>query len=66
MEQMNRLIKYLIMGLVVALACIALPQKKMEIGEILMIAVVASATFLIIDTYFPSPKDNPRYAFGSI
>jgi hypothetical protein len=56
MEQLNRLIKYLIMGLVVALSCIALPQKRMDVGGILMIAVVASATFLIVDTYFPGPK----------
>ena len=57
MNNLNRLIKYFILTLVVALACIAIPSKKlMTWAEIGLIALVASSTFLILDTYLPDPR----------
>jgi hypothetical protein len=56
MESMNRLLKYVIQGVIVALACFALPKRSMEMIEILLIALVASSTFVILDTYLPDSK----------
>ncbi len=53
---MNRLLKYVIQGVIVALACFALPKRSMEMIEILLIALVASSTFVILDTYLPDSK----------
>ena len=48
-----RVIKYLIMGVIVALSCFAIPKITMDFMEILLIALVASSTFGILDTYLP-------------
>ena len=43
-ELVKRAIKYLVEGLMVAIAAFVFPRKKMNPDEILMIAAVASAT----------------------
>jgi hypothetical protein len=53
-EVMTRILKYLVQGLMVALACFAIPQKSLEFEEIALIALVAAATFSILDTYIPT------------
>jgi hypothetical protein len=53
MENTNRLLKYIILSIIVALSCLAIPKKMMDFIEVASIAVVASATFLILDTYLP-------------
>ena len=53
-EVMKRVIKYLVEGLMVALACFAIPKQSLEFEEILIIALVAAATFSILDTYIPT------------
>ena len=50
---MKRVIKYLVEAIVVAVACYAIPKKALELEEIALIALVAAATFSIIDTYIP-------------
>ena len=52
-EIMKRVIKYLVEALVVALACYAIPKKALELEEVALIALVAAATFSILDTYIP-------------
>ena len=53
-EVMKRVIKYLVEGLMVALACFAIPKQSLEYEEIAIIALVAAATFSILDTYIPT------------
>lgn len=48
---MNRLLKYFIEGLIVALACFAIPKRSLDMIEIVLIALIASSTFGILDTY---------------
>ncbi len=50
----KRVIKYLVEGLMVALACFAIPKQSLDFEEILLIALVAAATFSILDTYIPT------------
>ena len=50
---MKRIIKYLVIAIVVAVACVAIPKRAMDLEEIALIALVAAATFSILDTYAP-------------
>ena len=53
-EIIRRIIKYLIEGLMVAIAAYAIPKKSMNFEEIALLALVASASCCILDTYLPS------------
>ena len=52
-EIIKRVLKYLAEAIVVALACYAIPKKKLDLEEVALIALVAAATFSILDTYIP-------------
>jgi len=56
-EVVRRALKYLIMGIVVAIGSCYIPQgKKLDLTEIIMIGITASATFAILDMYVPSVR----------
>lgn len=63
-EVLKRLIKYLIEGGAVAVAAYYIPQKKMNIEEIVMIAITAAATFALLDMYAPSIGNAARQGTG--
>ena len=48
-ELVTRAIKYFLEGLAVALATFIIPQKKLNVEEILAVAVVAAVTFALLD-----------------
>jgi ABC-type Co2+ transport system permease subunit len=54
-EMLKRAIKYLVEGLMVAIAAFAIPNAKrgLALEEIALIALTAAATFAILDTYIP-------------
>jgi hypothetical protein len=53
-EVIKKTIKYLVMGIVVALVSYIIPKQKLNIDEILIIVLSASATFAIIETFLPA------------
>jgi len=53
-EIMKRVIKYIIEGLMVAIACYAIPKQSLQLEEIGLIALTAALTFSILDTYIPT------------
>jgi hypothetical protein len=63
-EVLKRVIKYLVEGLMVAIACFAIPKKSLDIEEIALLALVAAATFSILDTYIPSMGESARTGAG--
>ena len=67
-DLLSRLIKYAAEGLVVALAAYLLPSfmggKSLPLAQIGMIAMVALATFAILDTYAPSVGASARTGAG--
>ena len=63
-ELVKRLIKYLVEGLMVALAAYAIPKKSLNVDEVLLIALTAAATFSILDTYVPSMAVSARSGAG--
>ena len=52
-ELVKRAIKYLVEGLMVAIAAYAIPKKALNLDEVALIALTAAATFSILDTYVP-------------
>ena len=63
-ELLRRLVKYLVEGLMVAIACFAIPEKSMNIEEIAFIALTAAATFSILDTFVPTMGATARSGAG--
>ncbi len=63
-EIVKRAIKYLIEGGAVAVAAYYIPKKKMDIEEIVMIAITAAATFALLDMYAPSIGNAARQGTG--
>ena len=63
-ELIKRIIKYLVEGLMVALAAYAIPKKSLNLDEVALIALTAAATFSILDTYVPSMAVSARSGAG--
>lgn len=65
-ELVKRIIKYLVEGLMVAIAAYAIPKARnaLNVEEILFIALTAAATFSILDTYVPSMGVSARSGAG--
>ena len=64
MELVKRVIKYLVEGLMVAIAAYAIPKRSLNIEEIILIALTAAATFSILDTYVPTIGVTARSGAG--
>jgi hypothetical protein len=60
----QNLIKYLIEGIAVALAAYYIPNRKSHITEILTIALVASLSFFILDTFSEGVAAGARIGTG--
>lgn len=63
-ELIKRLVKYLVEGLMVAIAAYAIPKRSLNLEEIMLIALTAAATFSILDTYVPSMGATARSGAG--
>jgi ABC-type Co2+ transport system permease subunit len=64
MEIVNRVIKYLVEGLFVALAAVFIPKRTLPWEEILSLGVVAAAVFAILDVVSPSIGFTARQGAG--
>lgn len=64
-ELIKRIIKYLIEGLMVAIAAYAIPKRSLNLEEIALLALTAAATFAILDTYVPSMGVSARTGAGA-
>ncbi len=63
-ELFKRAIKYIVEGIMVALAAYAIPQKKLNLEEVTMVALIAATTFAILDTFIPSMGVSTRQGAG--
>tara|TARA_B100000963_G_C22387891_1_gene563122 strand:+ start:446 stop:697 length:252 start_codon:yes stop_codon:yes gene_type:complete len=63
-EILKRIVKYLIEGVMVAIAAFVIPQKTLKMDEIMLISLTAAATFSILDTYVPSLAISARSGAG--
>ena len=63
-ELIKRVIKYLVEGLMVAIAAYAIPKKSLNMEEIALLALTAAATFSILDVFIPSMGVSARQGSG--
>lgn len=63
-EIVNRVIKYLIEGLVVAAAAIFIPKRALPLDEVMTLAVLAATVFAILDAVSPSMGVTSRQGAG--
>jgi hypothetical protein len=63
-DLVKRAIKYLVEGLMVAIAAFAIPKRRIDLDEVALIALTAAATFSILDTYVPSMGVSARSGAG--
>ena len=59
-ELIRRVVKYLVEGIMVAIAAYAIPKRSLNLDEVMLIALTAAATFSILDTYVPSMAVSAR------
>lgn len=64
-EIIIRIIKYILEGAMVALAAYLIPKKKPDPEEILTVALVAAATFSLLDMFAPSIGNSARFGVGA-
>jgi len=60
----SRIIKYVVEGGAVAVAAFVIPRRKMEIKEIVIIALTAAAVFAVLDLYAPAVGAGARQGAG--
>ena len=63
-EIVNRTIKYLIEGLVVAGAAVFIPRHRLPLDEVTTLALVAAAVFAVLDLVSPSIGVTARQGAG--
>jgi len=51
---LKKTIKYIVIGSVVGLSVKWIPSRRLDMTEILIISLIASATFMALDIYSPS------------
>jgi hypothetical protein len=63
-ELLRRVVKYLVEGLMVAIAAYAIPKRSLNLDEVLLISLTAAATFSVLDTYVPAMGVSARSGAG--
>ena len=63
-ELVKRAIKYIIEGIIVALAAYVIPKKSLDVEEVVVIALTAAATLAVLDTFVPSIGVSSRQGAG--
>jgi len=63
-EFIKRIIKYLVEGLVIAIAAYCIPKRSMNLEEITIIGLTAAATFAVLDVFLPSVGVSAKQGLG--
>mgnify|MGYP003342364962 CR=1 FL=1 len=63
-ELVKRAIKYIVEGLMVAIAAYAIPKQSLKVEEVIIIALTAAATFSVLDVFVPSMATSARGGAG--
>lgn len=63
-ELVKRAIKYIIEGIMVAIAAFVIPKKQLNVEEVVIIALMAAATFAVLDVFVPSMASSARGGAG--
>jgi ABC-type Co2+ transport system permease subunit len=63
-ELVKKAIKYIVEGIIVALAAYVIPKQSLRLEEVVVIALTAAATLAVLDTFIPSMGGNARQGAG--
>lgn len=63
-ESAVRFCKYILEGLAVAVAAYFIPGRKLSWEEILVLGLLAAATFAVLDLFVPAVGDSARAGAG--
>jgi hypothetical protein len=63
-ELVKRAIKYIVEGIMVAIAAYVIPKKTLNVEEVVIIALMAAATFSVLDVFVPSMATSARGGAG--
>jgi len=63
-EVVNRVVKYLVEGLVIAAIALFIPKHSLRVNEVVMLAVTASVVFALLDLVSPSIAFTARQGAG--
>ena len=63
-ELVRRVVKYVVEGLMVALAAYAIPKQSLKVEEVIIIALTAAATFAVLDVFVPAMGSSARGGAG--
>lgn len=63
-ELIKRAIKYIIEGIMVAIAAYSIPKHQLKIEEVVIIGLTAAATFSVLDVFVPSMASSARGGAG--
>lgn len=63
-EIIVRIIKYILEGAMVGIAAFLIPKQKPSLEEVLTVALVAAATFSLLDLFAPSVATSARLGAG--
>lgn len=63
-ELVKRAIKYLIEGVMVAIAAYSIPKKSLNLEEVVVIGLSAAACFAVLDTFIPAIGSSARNGAG--
>lgn len=63
-ELIKRIIKYLVEGIMVAIAAYSIPKQSLKVEEVIIIALTAAATFAVLDVFIPSMGESARGGAG--
>jgi len=63
-EIVNRIIKYLVEGLFVAVAAIYIPKRTLNVEDVASLGLVAASVFAILDVVSPSIGYTARQGAG--
>ena len=63
-EIVKKAIKYIVEGIIVAIAAYVIPKQRLNIEEVVVVALVAASTFAVLDTFIPSMGATTRQGAG--
>jgi len=63
-ELVKRAVKYIVEGLMVAIAAYAIPKHSLKVEEIVILALTAAATFSVLDVFVPAMGNSARSGAG--
>jgi hypothetical protein len=63
-EFVKRLIKYLVLGIVVAIVAFSIPKKALNLEEVVFISLTIAASYAILDVFAPSIGSAARQGAG--